>query len=95
MTRQALHAALLAIIFLGGMSALLWRLNGSLRADLEAASREIEGYRISIEVHDAHIKRMEAENARWAETLRDLQSMEGRDAPLSDHLSRAAGRLWK
>jgi len=38
--------------------------------------------------------RAEAEAVRWAALAREIQSMEGRDAPLSDHLRGAAGRLW-
>ena len=45
-------------------------------------------------VHRAHIERLAAEATAWAQLTRDLQSMEGRDAPLSDHLRAAAGKLW-
>lgn len=42
----------------------------------------------------AHYLRMAKEAEDWAGLTRDLQTMEGRDAPLSDHLRSAAGRLW-
>jgi hypothetical protein len=45
-------------------------------------------------VHRAHIARLTAEAAAWADLTNDLQSMEGRDAPLSDHLRNASRRLW-
>lgn len=46
-------------------------------------------------VHRAHIKRLTAEAADWAAFTNELQSMEGRNAPLSDHLRAASGRLWQ
>lgn len=42
----------------------------------------------------AQAKRAVEENVKWEELVNELQSMEGGDAPLSDFLSRAAGRLW-
>lgn len=45
-------------------------------------------------VHRAHLKRMAAEAEAWADLTRNLQEMEGRDAPLSDHLGAVAVRLW-
>lgn len=45
-------------------------------------------------VHRAHLDRMQREADQWAALGRELQEMEGRDAPLSDHLRAVAGRLW-
>lgn len=55
---------------------------------IEAQAREAAA------VHRAHLMRMTAEAEAWAELTRNLQEMEGRDAPLSDHLGAVAGRLW-
>lgn len=45
-------------------------------------------------VHRAYLTRLEADRARWSATLAELQSMEGRDAPLSDLLRTTAERLY-
>lgn len=45
-------------------------------------------------VHRAHIARLTAEAADWAAFTNELQSMEGRNVPLSDHLRSASKRLW-
>lgn len=46
------------------------------------------------DVAKAHIARLERERAAYDALGIDLQAMEGRDAPLSDHLRGVAGRLW-
>lgn len=96
---------LAAIVF--AFAALLsWALllrGNAIEAQAEAAalSRELTGARADLavaaeanRVHRAHIKRLEAQEAEWDAFARDLQSMEGRDAPLDDDLRAAAGRLW-
>ncbi|WP_063311786.1 hypothetical protein [Pseudovibrio sp. Ad26] len=45
-------------------------------------------------IHRAYLQQAEAEAERWEELANDLQSMEGRDAPLSDFLGTAAERLY-
>lgn len=46
------------------------------------------------DVAKAHIARLERERAQFDALGIDLHNMEGRDAPLSDHLRGVAGRLW-
>lgn len=94
MTRGLLIFALLAALGLGGLSWHLQSRNARLSAALSAAEAQVASYARTAEIHAAHIKRMAAEAEAWAAIDHDLKSMEGRDAPLSDHLRRAAGRLW-
>lgn len=47
------------------------------------------------DIAQAHYLRMTKEAEDWAGLTHDLQTMEGRDAPLSAHLRSAAGRLWR
>ncbi|NUB43417.1 hypothetical protein GEU84_003385 [Fertoebacter nigrum] len=91
--KRAAGLALLAVILIG--HAYYWRerANG-LAGELAAAEAEVTAYQRSAEVHRAHLKRMEAEAARWAGIEHDLKSLEGRDEPLSDSLRAAAQRLW-
>jgi cell division protein FtsB len=94
MTRYALAAAVVAILAMGVLAAYHQRRAASLAARLDRAEAQVAAYARAAEVHAAHVKRMAAEAEHWAEVQADLQSMEGRDAPLSDHLSRAARRVW-
>ncbi|SDQ73368.1 hypothetical protein [Pseudovibrio sp. Tun.PSC04-5.I4] len=45
-------------------------------------------------VHRAYLQQAEAKAERWEELANELQSMEGRDATLSDFLHTAAERLY-
>ncbi|KZK84863.1 hypothetical protein PsAD13_01396 [Pseudovibrio sp. Ad13] len=45
-------------------------------------------------VHKAYLQQAEAEAELWEKLANDLQSMESRDAPLSDFLGTAAERLY-
>ena len=66
----------------------------ALSAALSVAQARITQYEEAAKIHRAHIARLQAAQEHWDDVQSDLQSMEGRDAPLSDHLGRAAGRLW-
>nr|WP_319250518.1 hypothetical protein [uncultured Celeribacter sp.] len=83
----ALCAALVTVIALGGWS---WWLRGR-NADLSA---QVRGYEEAARIR----KRSDEEQARLrrqaAEVDTYLDTREGGDAPLSDYLSDAAGRLW-
>lgn len=90
--------ALLALMVWGGA---VLRERDRLRSDLESANRQLISARMVIEqaeearrVHRLHLEEAEAEAARWAAIARDLQTMEGRDAPLSDLLRSTAERVW-
>jgi hypothetical protein len=98
-----IRIAAIAIAFLGLLSWALWLRGAAIdaRAEAAAVTRELNTARADLamaaeanRVHRAHIKRLEAQEAEWDALSRELQSMEGRDAPLSDHLRAAAGRLW-
>lgn len=92
--RYASGALVAALIVAGGLA---WWWHGraaALAADLARATARVEQFEAAAAVHRAHIERLEREAATWAEIETDLQSMEGRDAPLSDHLRRASDRLW-
>lgn len=97
----------LAIGSLAGLlCALAWALwlRGNLvsleaeRADLARRLVAAEAARaMAAEARDvakAHIARLERERREFDALGFDLQGMEGRDAPLSDHLRGVAGRLW-
>lgn len=79
----------------------LVRERAELTAALDAARVEIATHRAALaqaqeaaRVHRAYLDRMEGERARWNGIERDLQSMEGHDAPLSDLLRATAVRLY-
>lgn len=79
----------------------LVRDQAELSAALDAARVEIATHEVALKqareaarVHRAYLDRAEDERARWAATLAELQSMEGRDAPLSDLLRTTAERLY-
>ena len=68
--------------------------NAALTRDL-ATARAIQAQaEEAAAVHRAHLARIATEAEAWADLTRDLQEMEGRNAPLSDHLGAVAGRLW-
>lgn len=100
MTRYlAIGALCLAVLSMGAAGYLQWR-NGHLREDLGAArhalavkERQLQDAVDAARVLDAHINRMEDERRDLDATLRHLRSQEGYDAPLSDFLRDAYGRL--
>ena len=87
--------ALAAACLILGLSAWYYHSRTtSLSAALAVASAQVAQVRVADAVHRAHIARMEADAARWNDLLTDLQTIEGHDAPLSDYLRHAAGRVW-
>lgn len=94
MIRYLVIAAAVGCLMLGAMA---WRWQAqaaALAVRLDRLQLELAERAQADAVHRAYIARLEDERTRWAATARELQSMEGRDAPLSDHLRRAAGVLW-
>lgn len=73
------------------LDAALQAANAELAAKNAALAQAEEAAR----VHRVYLDRLEAEQARWAAIERDLQTMEGRDAPLSDLLRVTAERLFR
>jgi len=89
--RGVLIAALIA-------AALLWIQTERLQraqAMTRAQAAEIEGYREAASILADYAARRDESARQNADLARELQSMDGRDAPLSDHLRGAAGRVWK
>jgi len=89
-TRALAVALLLALLALAGVS--LWGWSANTR--LTAAEALVRGYAEAVELRrrqDANTARLAAAAARLDT---DLDTMEGGDAPLSDYLVGAAGRLW-
>lgn len=68
--------------------------NATLRASLDASMAALNQREEAAAVLRAHVERLEQSNRERGERLRELQQLEGRDAPLSDHLRDAAGILW-
>ncbi|WP_143542815.1 hypothetical protein [Cereibacter azotoformans] len=94
MTKYLALAGLLTALVFGALAWHWQRQAAGLAADLATARAQLAQRAEADAVHRAYIARLEEERARWGDLTRDLQSMEGRDAPLSDHLGRAARRLW-
>ncbi len=65
-----------------------------LRVELASKDAALRKAEESARVHRAHVERAEAERARWAEIERQLMTMEDGDAPLSDFLDDAVGRVF-
>lgn len=96
-------ANLIPVLAIAGAGTILWMRaelveiraeRARLDQQLVQAEADLRQAAETAAVHRAHIERMAAEDAAWAQLTRDLQSMEGRDAPLSDHNRAVAGRLW-
>ena len=97
--------ALVLALAMAGAGGWLWFLisdRNQLRVDLVAARITIATAKLAQEqaeqaarVHRAHLARA-ADQARQFDTIRnDLQTLEGRDAPLSPLLRATADRLWR
>ena len=99
--RYALAAALLASLALSGV--LVWVMqrnaalsveNHDLRVSLVSARQALSQAAEAAAVHRVYLDQQEAEARRWQQLANVLQSMEGRDAPLSVLLSATAERLY-
>ncbi|MDZ4392500.1 hypothetical protein [Cypionkella sp.] len=95
---RLLLAGVVALTLIAGFQT--YRLRGAqheaatLAADLATAQAINEANAEAAIVHRAHIERLELAEQQWDALERDLQSIGGRDAPLSDNLAAAARRLW-
>lgn len=92
----------LLVVLLVASGALWWLWSSrlghlTLIADLErdkaVQAQVIEDYAATKMVLNAHIKRLEAKNAKADSDLSYLRSLPGREAPLSDLLSAAVERV--
>jgi hypothetical protein len=85
-----------------GVAAWRWQVKSEgLAAELLAAQAALATANLQLDqlaeaaaVHRAYITQMEDEARRWTALENDLLTMEGADAPLSDYLRGAAGKLW-
>jgi len=101
MGRYALAAALALAL---GLAAALWWLSArnnaltsqvaSLRVSVASAQHALKQAETAAAVHRAYLARAEVDAERWRAVQNDLQSMEGRDAPLSPLLRTTAERLF-
>lgn len=84
--------ALLAAIVLGVIALCGWQWHqlDTLRADLASAQAAVEGYK---ELDKFRLKQ-QAAAIEAAALDQELSQGVGADAPLSDYLRRAAGRVW-
>ena len=95
---RVLLAGLAALTLIVGLQT--YRLRGAqyeaatLAADLATERAINEANAEAAAIHRAHIERLELAEQQWDALERDLQSIGGRDAPLSDDLAAAARRLW-
>jgi len=86
----------------GGLAVNAWldARDAAARARVEAEARitaleaELAARAEAAAVLRAHNRRLAADAAARAALIRELQSMEGADAPLSDFLRGAGERLW-
>lgn len=65
------------------------------QATARAQAAELDGYREAARITAAYAARREELDRQNSDLARELSNIEGRNAPLSDHLRRAAGRLWQ
>ncbi|MEP0155209.1 hypothetical protein [Pseudophaeobacter sp.] len=95
----ALVAVLAGVVwFVGDAFNDRTRLRGELAAvqsDLATAQATLEQAAETARIHRAHLDRAADEARAWVALSNDLQSMEGRDAPLSPLLSATADRLFR
>lgn len=61
---------------------------------LDAAEAQIEGYEEAARIHRNYVVKLQEQIKAFDDLGRDLQQLDGRDAPLSDHLGNAARKLW-
>ena len=97
MTRMLIAALVASLVITLGLFAWTRILSGqlsSLRIELVAAKAEVDQARQAVQVQREHLKRLETERVKWDAIENELESMEGRDAPLSPFLRSTADRLW-
>jgi hypothetical protein len=85
-----------ALLFLASLSYGLWQQGRADRATARADAAESlsQGYQEAAAMRAKQDAAQAILRADAAVLDRDLESMEGADAPLSDYLGTAAGRLW-
>lgn len=87
---------ILASVVIASISAftLFWRHYSDVLDQLSEAEAKIEAHEEAARIHQEYLARLREETANWEKIATELGTMDGKDAPLSDHLSRAADRVW-
>ena len=82
--------------------AVLWTQNGNLRDENATQRASIAAFKAAkadadqtADIHRAHISRLQDEGRERAARLREIEQLEGGDAPLSDFLRNASGIVWQ
>ena len=96
------------LALVAGLAGVVWFIGDAfndrsrLRAELAAARSDLATARATLEqaaetarIHRAHLTRAADEARGWVAISNDLQSMEGRHAPLSPLLAATADRLFR
>ena len=86
-----------ALLVLSALSYGLWQQNRADRATARAEAAEAlsQGYQETAAMRAKQDAAQAILRVNAAALDRDLEAMEGADAPLSDYLDHAAGRLWR
>lgn len=92
--RWLLPGLLAALLAVGGWGWWQHRRAVALEARADAAEALVQGYAEAAKMRAVQDAQQAALRADAAALDRDLETMEGGDAPLSDYLSGAAGKLW-
>jgi hypothetical protein len=83
------------VVILLGLSTLAYRERYLATSEkLDAAEARIEGYEEAARIHSNYVVKLQEQIEAFDDLGRDLQQLDGRDAPLSDHLSNASRKLW-
>lgn len=90
MTRAILIGSLICIAIAAVQT---WRVE-ALRTRAENAEAQVSAYAEAARMRADQDRRQDQLRREAAELDHDLATQEGADAPLSDYLSGAAGRLW-
>lgn len=89
---RVLTAAVIGLTLLAGLQS--WRLS-KWQGRAETAEARVSGFEVAARIR-AEQDRIQADLRADADQLdHDLSTQEGADAPLSDYLRDAAGRLWQ
>ena len=85
----------LGLAFLWWENSRLKDRNAILRASVVAFEANQERLEETARVHRAFIARLQNQERENAARLREIQELEGGDAPLSDFMRDAAGIVWQ
>ena len=84
----------LMVVSLGFWADFNYRKARSATARAESAEAQVQGYKEAAKIHAKYLIDVRAANVAWDELTNEVLNMDGKDAPLSDYLRDAAGRVW-